>query len=118
MEEKMRILIVDDEPHWVEFAQKDLRNDLNRFIIDIAKDKQTALEALARQDYTLVIASSRRLDVLEAIRKQHTNNRVIVTTIQPTTTEARDAYSLGALRYFPKSFNPHDLLKRVKEVIA
>lgn len=117
MEAKMRILIVDDEPRWVEFAKNDLKNDLNRFVIDIAKDKTAALAELARHEYDLVIASSRRLDVLEEIRKQRAKKRVIVTTIQPTTTEARNAYSLGALRYFPKSFNPHDLLKRVKEVM-
>ncbi len=113
MKPKIKILIVDDEPRWVEFARKDLSN----FAIVVAKDKQTALERLEENDYDLVIASARRLDVLEEIRKKRAQKRVIVMTIQPTTTEALNAFRLGATRYLPKSFSPQELLSRVKEII-
>ncbi len=111
---KARILIIDDEPHWLEFA----RRDLGQFEIVVAPDTQTALAELKANRFDLVIASSRRLDALEIIAREYSDKRVIVTTVQPTIQEARAAYRLGAVRYFPKSFSPQDLFKRVGEVIS
>lgn len=110
---KARILIVDDEPRWIEFA----KNDLSRFEIVVAPDAQTALDELEKGEFDLIIASSRRLDVLELIARKYSSKRVIVTTVQPTTREALAAYRLGALRYFAKSFGRNDLFKHVQEVI-
>lgn len=110
---KARILIVDDEPRWIEFA----KNDLSRFEIVVAPDVQTALDELERGEFDLIIASSRRLDILELIARKYSSKRVIVTTVQPTTREALAAYRLGALRYFAKSFGRNDLFKHVQEVI-
>jgi len=110
---KARILIVDDEPRWIEFA----KNDLSRFEIVVAPDARTALDELKKRQFDLIIASSRRLDVLELIAREYSDKRVIVTTVQPTTREALAAYRLGALRYFAKSFGRNDLLRHVREVI-
>jgi DNA-binding response OmpR family regulator len=109
---KGRILIIDDEPRWIDFA----RNDLSKFDIVVAQDVETAIDELEADQFDLVIASSRRLDVLDTIRKRF-SERVVVMTIQPTTQEALTAYRLGAVRYFPKSFGRRDLLNRVREVI-
>ncbi|MBM3155112.1 MAG: response regulator [Chloroflexi bacterium] len=110
---KARILIVDDEPHWLEFV----KSDLSKFEVVVAPDTRTALAELAANQFDLVIASSRRLDVLEIIARKYSDKRVIVTTIQPTTQEALKAYRLGAIRYFAKSFGRHDLFNRVRDVI-
>jgi len=107
---KTRILIIDDEPRWIDFA----KNDLNKFEIVVAPDKETALAELEANQFDLVIASSRRLDVLEVIAEKYP---VVVMTVQPTTQEALAAYRLGAVRYFAKSFGRRDLYERVKEVI-
>ena len=114
METKARILIIDDEPHWIDFA----RNDLERFQIVIARDLEAAVAELEKDQFDLVIASSRRLDVLEIIADKHADKKVVVTTVQPTIQEALDAYRLGALRYFAKSFGQQDLNKYVKEIIS
>lgn len=111
---KARILIIDDEPRWLEFA----RSDLSRFEIVVAKDVDTAICLLEDDQFDLIIASSRRLDALEVIARRFSDKPVVVTTVQPTTKEALAAYRLGALRYFPKSFGPEDLLERVTEVIS
>jgi DNA-binding NtrC family response regulator len=37
--------------------------------------------------------------------------------VQPTTQEALQAYRMGAIRYFPKSFSQQDLLNNIKEVL-
>jgi DNA-binding response OmpR family regulator len=110
---KIRILVIDDEPHWVEFIKK----DLDRFEITVAHDTESAVAELSTTQFDLVIASSRRLDVLRLIAEEHINKRVIVTTMQPTTQEALAVYRLGALRYIPKSFSPQELLDRVKDLI-
>ena len=110
---KIRILIIDDEPHWLNFA----RDDLGKFEVIVAPDTETALAELEADQFDLVIASSRRLDVLEVIAEKYSDKRVVVTTVQPTTQEALAAYRLGAMRYFAKSFGHQDLFERVKEVI-
>jgi DNA-binding NtrC family response regulator len=111
---KARILIIDDEPRWVDFA----RSDLHKFDIIVASDVQAALAELEADQFDLVIASSRRLDVLEIITQKYSGKKVVVTTVQPTTQEALAAYRLGAMRYFAKSFGRRDLLNRVKEAIS
>jgi DNA-binding response OmpR family regulator len=111
---KIRILVIDDEPRWVEFA----KNDLSKFEIIVAPDKKTALAELEANQFELVIASSRRLDILEIIRKKYADKRVVVATVRPTTNEALAAYRLGAVRYIPKSFDPRDLFERVREVLS
>ena len=110
---KGRILIIDDEPRWLDFAV----NDLGKFEIVVARDVETALAELEADQFDLVIASSRRLDMLETIRKRFADKRVVIMTVQPTTQEALTAYRLGAIRYFPKSFGRRDLLNRVREII-
>ena len=110
---KTRILIIDDEPRWIDFA----KSDLSKFEIVVAPDMETALAELEANRFELVIASSRRLDVLEVIAKKYSDRRVVVTTVQPTTQEALAAYRLGAMRYFAKSFGRQDLFEHVREVI-
>lgn len=110
---KARILIIDDEPYWIDFA----RSDLSGFEIIVAINAETALAELEADQFDLVIASSRRLDVLEVIAEKYADKRVVVTTVQPTAREALTAYRLGAMRYFAKSFGNRDLSKRVEEVI-
>jgi len=106
-------LIIDDEPHWLNFV----KNDLGKFEVTVASDRETALAELEADQFDLVIASSRRLDVLKVIAEKYSDKRVVVTTVQPTTQEALTAYRLGAMRYFAKSFGYQDLFERVKEVI-
>jgi DNA-binding response OmpR family regulator len=111
---KRRILIVDDEPRWLDFARRDLAG---QYEVDTATDTPTALDKILIRRYDLVIVSARRLDAVERIRHKHADQPIIVTTLQQTTQEAARAYRLGAARYFSKSFGPSDLYRRVCELI-
>jgi DNA-binding NtrC family response regulator len=110
---KTRVLVIDDEPRWIRFVENDLRGSE----IVVAQNANTALDELEEDQFDLVIASSRRLDVLETIAEKYADKKVIVTTVHPTTREALTAYRLGAKRYFAKSFGSCDLFDRVKEFI-
>lgn len=109
-----RILILDDERFWIDFAL----NDLESYEIEVASDTATAMAMLEAKDFDLVIASSRRLDALSKIRERHTQERVLVATMRPSLDEAIRAYDLGAVRYRPKSFRKHALSKEVGELLA
>ncbi len=110
---KTRILIIDDEPRWIDFV----KNDLSRFEIVVASTIEEALKQLEDDQFDLVIASSGHLDIIKEIGEKYADKRVIVTTVRPNTQEALNAYRLGAVRYFPKSFGSEDLLNRVRELL-
>ncbi len=108
------ILIIDDEPRWIQCA----RDDLGRtFQVEVAADSELALAKLKETSYDLIIASSRRLDVLEKIKEKYPGKRVVVATGQPTTHEAINTYRLGALDYFTKDFRREMISKRVSEAL-
>ncbi|MBI1881078.1 MAG: response regulator [Chloroflexi bacterium] len=111
---KTRILIIDDEPKWMQFARDDLGTS---FEVEVATDLETALTKLKENRYQLIIASSRRLDVLEAIRAAYPEQRLVVATGQPTTREAINIYRLGALDYFAKDFRSEVLSQKIREAI-
>jgi len=109
----IRILIIDNEPRWINFA----RSDLGDFEIVVAPDIDAALEELEQDQFDLVIASSGYLSILEDISKRFSDKQVVVTTVKPNTQEALDAYRKGAKRYITKSFREQDLLKNIRELV-
>jgi len=109
---KIRILIIDSEPRWIDFA----RNALGAFEIVVAPDKKTAIEELKNNRFHLVIASSGYLEILEEISERF-DKRVVVATVMPSNDEALDAYRKGAVRYITKSFQQQDLFNDLKELV-
>ena len=109
----IRILMIDNEPRWINFA----KSDLGGFEIVVASDIETALAELEKDQFDLVIASSGYLAILEDISKRFSDKQVVVTTVNPSTQEALDAYHKGAIRYITKSFGEQDLLKNIRELV-
>lgn len=110
---KQRILIIDDQPEWLEFAKGELR----KYKLEVAKSPEAALRKLEKDHYDLIITNMRRLDVLQAIAEKYPENHVVVMTISPSTREAAAAYRLGAMDYFPRSFAPQSVLAVVEEAM-
>jgi DNA-binding NtrC family response regulator len=110
---KQRILIVDDQPEWVEFAKDELRE----YKLEVVKSSEAALPKLEKERYDLIITNVRRLDVLQAIAEKYPDNHVVVMTISPSTQEAATAYRLGAMDYFPRSFRSQSVLAVVEEAM-
>jgi DNA-binding NtrC family response regulator len=88
-----------------------------KFEVEVATNLKTVLAKLQKDRYDLIIASSRHLDVLEAISTQYPEKRVVVATGQPTTREAITIYRLGTLNYFAKDFRREVVLKKIYEAI-
>lgn len=109
----IRILIIDNEPRWINFV----RSDLGSFEIVVASDIAAAIEELEQDQFDLIIASSGYLAILEDISERFSDKQVLVTTVKPNTQEALDAYRKGAIRYITKSFREQDLLNNVRELV-
>lgn len=110
---KLRILIIDDEPRWINFA----KHNLTSFEVVAVPNAEKALIQLKNRQFDLVIASSRQLSALETIKESYTEKPMVVTTVDPSSQEAREAYHLGARSYFTKSFNHKDLLEQIEGAV-
>lgn len=109
-----RILVIDDEPRWLDFAKDDLGT---MFEVEVATNLGTALTKLKKNRYKLIIVSSRCSDVLEALNKKYPGKRVVVATGQPTTREAIKMYRLGALDYFAKDLRREVVSEKINEAL-
>jgi DNA-binding NtrC family response regulator len=108
------LLIIDDDPGWIEFAEVDLGET---FEVSVATDLENALTRLRQNRYDLIIVSSRRLDVVERIHTQFPQERIVVATGQETVGEAINAYRLGVFDYFAKDFRSKIISQKLNEAI-
>jgi DNA-binding NtrC family response regulator len=111
-EEKLSILIVDDEQvvreslvHW--FAEEG-------YEVDSSMSAPDALAKLAGREFDLVIADIRMpgmdgLELLEKIRAEQLDTSVIVMTGYASVDTAVRALKHGAFDYITKPFDPDDL---------
>lgn len=114
MEEKVWVLVIDDEPS-VADALKLILDD-NGYGVAVARCGRDGL-ALARKRRFDITITDLRLpdmsgqDVLNAILKQDSNSLVIIITAYGTSEAIKELMSRGALAVLPKPFFPSDILK-------
>lgn len=111
----IRILVIDDEPRWIDFIQK----QFGAFEIVIARSEEEAACRIHENRFSLVIANARWLNALKGMGKafsQKYSDKTVVVTVKPSIDEALQAYQVGAL-YTPKSFNPRHFLAQIREVM-
>lgn len=112
----IRILIIDDEPHWINFVQK----QFGAFEIVIARSDEEAAQRIRENKFALIIASARWLNALEDMGAGYSekySDKTVVVTVRPSIDEALQAYNVGAVLYTPKSFSPKDFLAQIQEVM-
>ncbi len=110
---KQKILVIDNEPHWIDF----IKHNLTVFEVTVVPNIEAALTELKTNQFDLIMVGSPQLKDLKAIEEKYADIPFVVTTIQRTSRETRDAYRLGAKRYFTKSFNQADILTQIEGVI-
>ncbi len=113
----MRILLVEDEEKVARFVERGLKAEL--YLVDVARDGQTALYHLADATYELVILDLNLPDmsgneVLRSLRKAGWAVPVLVLTARDSIQEKVESFDRGADDYLTKPFSFTELLLRVK----
>lgn len=112
VEDKVRVMILDDEP----IVGKRLQPALSKhgFEVEVFENPTKALARLAEQDFDIVVTDLRMdavdgIQVLEHIMSKCENTRVILITGYATVEVAREALVKGAFDFIAKPFKPKDL---------
>jgi DNA-binding NtrC family response regulator len=114
------ILIVDDE--------KNIRESLAMYIqslghtVETAADGETALKAVDRRDFDLVVSDVRMegmggLELLRHLREQQSATAVVLMTAYATVPQAVEAMHLGAYEFLMKPFSPDDVRLLINHVL-
>ncbi len=106
------ILVIDDEVAVNNNIRKILSK--NGYHVDQAVTKQEALDRIAAQPYKLVLLDLKipgvaGLELLEAVREQNPDAKVIIITGYASIATAVEAARLGAIGYLPKPFTPDEI---------
>ena len=119
--DKPRILCVDDEEVIRTLLTALFQRD-GRFRIDTAADGVEALEAVARNDYAVVITDLQMpnlagLPFIRKLRRTHPNLPFMVFTGFGEVEDAIQALRLGALNFFRKPTDLHQIIPAVEKAI-
>jgi DNA-binding NtrC family response regulator len=112
-----RILVVDDEPDFVETLGELL--NATGFSADTTTDPANALERIARGDYALLIADLVMpgldgMELLRRVRESSPDTEVVIATGYGTVETAVEAIRAGAADFLTKPFES----RRIVEVIG
>ncbi len=120
MDEKEKILVVDDAPVVLRVIRKILSS--RGYTIITASSALDAIGILESEPIDLVITDYKMpnvsgLDLIRHVRENFTNTEVIMITGYPTIEGAVEAVKTGAEEYLTKPFTGEELLDAVKKVI-
>jgi CheY-like chemotaxis protein len=112
VEEKVRVMILDDEP----IVGKRLEPALAKhgFEVEVFTDPTRALARFDEQEFDIVVTDLRMenvdgIEILEHVMSKSKNTRVILITGYATVEVAREALVKGAFDFIAKPFKPKDL---------
>ena len=116
---KVSILIVDDEPDIREILQFNLQNE--GYDIDLAESAEQAAKIVSSKDKLIL------LDVMmggisgfkfaDQMRKDGNNTPIIFLTAKNTENDMLTGFSIGGDDYIPKPFSIKEVIARVKSVL-
>ena len=116
---KVSILIVDDEPDIREILQFNLQNE--GYDIDLAESAEQAAKILSSK-HKLIL-----LDVMmggisgfkfaDQMRKDGNNTPIIFLTAKNTENDMLTGFSIGGDDYIPKPFSIKEVIARIKSVL-
>jgi len=120
MEEKISILVVDDEDR----IRRLLTMYLTRegYEVDEAVDGAEALEKIFANDYNCILLDQMMpekdgLEVLEELREKKNMTPVMMLTAKGEEADRVTGFELGADDYIVKPFSPREVVLRVKAVL-
>ncbi|MEJ2108846.1 MAG: response regulator [Acidobacteriota bacterium] len=112
-EEKVKILIVDDETYIQEILKSTLEDA--GFECFVAADAEAAMQALASERFTLVfmdlrLPGKKGTDLLQEVQASYPETAVIIITAVDSVSMAIKSMHLGAVDYITKPFNLDQVL--------
>jgi DNA-binding NtrC family response regulator len=112
MSEKLKVLVLDDEP----IVCKRLKPSLEKsgYEVEVFDDAQLALNRIDEQEFDIVVTDVRMeeidgIEVLEHVQRKSSRTKVIIITGYATVEMAREALAKGAFDFIAKPFKPNDL---------
>jgi DNA-binding response OmpR family regulator len=119
MEQKFKILVVDDEPKILEIVQAYLEN--NDYIVFPAKSGEEAIRILNQESISLMLLDLMLPDITgEEICKQvreKSNLPIIMMTAKIDEESIINGLNIGADDYITKPFSPRQLVARVTAIL-
>jgi DNA-binding NtrC family response regulator len=111
-QEKIKVLLVDDEKEFVESLSERLQ--LRDLDADIAYNGEEALKALSEGEPDVMVLDLRMpgidgMEVLRKVSKSHPELRVVILTGHGTEKDEAEAKQLGAFEYMQKPVDIDDL---------
>lgn len=118
-----KILIADDEPNIVISLEYLLRRE--GYAVQVARDGQEALEAIARDRPDLVLLDvmmphKSGFEVCQAVRSDPAmaETRILMLTAKGRETDVAKGMALGANAYMTKPFSTRELVLKVAELLG
>lgn len=120
MDNKVNILIVDDEEVVRDSLTKWLRED--GYYVEAVESGTKALEIMPTMDWTLFLVDLKMpgmdgIQVLDEVKKKNQDIWIIIMTAYATVDTAVKAIKKGAYDYLVKPFDPEDLSLMMKKII-
>jgi DNA-binding NtrC family response regulator len=117
---KNRILIVDDDPHFLRVLQRILSNE--QFAVTAISNPCDAIGLLRSGNFDLVICDLRMpdcdgLSILQAVRGSQNDLPVIILTAYGEVDTYLEAMNAGATEYLNKPINSDDLVPVVRNCL-
>ncbi|MCX7908712.1 MAG: response regulator [Ignavibacteria bacterium] len=117
-ENKIKILVVDDEIHFLDSIAK--RLELRGFEVDKAPSGTTAIQLASYKNYDLAIVDLKMPDVdgkqiLEYLKSNQRNIEVLILTGHGSDETANECLKLGAYAYLPKPYEFEELVRLLFE---
>lgn len=130
--EKLKVLIVDDEPGMCLGAQRSLENfhvRIDNVNLDITFESEIAQnlieyrQAMAQNTFALILLDYKLpdtsgMDILQSLVASKTDTLVIMMTAYATFETAIQATKLGAYDFLAKPFTPEELRNSVKKAVT
>jgi DNA-binding response OmpR family regulator len=119
----VRILIVDDEKHLVQYLGQVLLLEFPGSSVDAAYSGEEALSRLAESSYDLIIADLRMpgfdgLELIKGVRYLDPHVPIVLMTGYGSESIQKQASKLGVNRYVDKPFEVRDLLVEVRQLLS
>jgi DNA-binding response OmpR family regulator len=120
MDQRTRLLIIDDEDIVLKSCLRILKNE--NYEIDTVYSAEDGIEKINEKEYDVVITDLMMpgmggMEFLRRMKSEKRNFVVVIFTGYATAETAREALKLGAFDYIPKPFTPDEFRDVIKNAI-